>query len=206
MWSLVSKCVAVPKSLCPDLLNDSDSVFTQCLMHHAVRPRQEWRGNSGDSAPIHHSAVAETCAAISTLAHTLLPQPGCFSPFPIQHSFSFPLLISYLSSLISITLPLPLYHIGLSFLSLSPAVIHQKVSKGQSGRQMNGEKKIQWGEILRKSEALLLLTYEWFLHLSQKCYKSYICLLYRTQFIDFFFSREVIPSKLLFGSSAFLVT
>lgn len=39
--SLVFKCVASPKSLCPDLLNDSDSMFTQCLMHHAVRPWRE---------------------------------------------------------------------------------------------------------------------------------------------------------------------
>lgn len=109
-------------------------------MHHAVRPQREWRGNSSDSAPIHHPAMAETCTAISTLAHTSLPQPCCFSPFPIQHAFSFPLLISYLSSFISITLPLPLYHTGLSSLSLSTAVIHPRFERVSHGGSWMGKK------------------------------------------------------------------
>lgn len=168
IWSFVSKCAAAPESLCPDLLNDSDSMFTQCLMHRAVRPQPEWKGNSSNSASIHHSAVAKTCAAISTLAHTPLPQPCCFSPFPIQPAFLF-------SSSHFLPFFPHLHHSSSaslhhwSLLPLSFYCCHSlKVWKGQLPRQLNG-KNVQWGDILWKSKTPLLLRCQWFLDLSHKC-------------------------------------
>lgn len=171
-------------------------MFTQCLMHHAVRPQQEWRGNSGDSAPIHHSAMAETCLPSQhwPTHHSHNPAAFLHSPFSL-HSlflFSFP---TFLPSSPSLFLCLFTTLVSTPFLFLP--LSFNKCLKGSVTEAAEWGGEVKWREILRKSELLLIKKRR-----RRKKNTSIFCIDQRFLFIYLFSSSpsfiQVHTSKLFF--------